>query len=655
MSLPQWREMPEDLPVLATTDKLNMLWQEDIKPLKERLNTNYDILQERIVDAEGLNIPGHEIIDLDDNQFGREKYLRFVNCRVTDDAENDATIVEYVGRIAIDPPNIQDYVYTGNLIEQFIIRDSLDLENTNLGEYAYVDKPVINKNIIAYEGDYKATLPGQYHLSLSFKDPYNYKWSDDGTHDTKEFDWEILGQPIVVQVPSQRGSLTYTGTSQSPQWNNIDIDNIEENEDVAAEGTFSATQSGSYTVTFSLKRTNVCVWPDNTNEPKTVTWTIGDAVVNVPTVTSNLVFNGSAQSPTISSYNSDLISVLGNLQTNAGSYQVKFSLKNKTNYKWSDGTITDKYVNWSIAKASSSVIPDESYIELANFRNTASVLLRVVGDGTLSVSSSNPTAVTATLNGRTVNIVGKQRGSAVIALRLSETSNYYATNNVISVTSEARIVVDLPTVTNTTLKYNGQTQGPTIYASNLVIIEPDTGQNARTPAVSAIRAGQYQLVARLKDDSMYCWPDGFWGEKHYPWQIDKAGTAYITASFYSKKIKLNTTYTITYTVYGGGDLYFDNDTMFNTTCSYFTSTNSTKIGSGRIIRNFKAFSPVTFNVTFKLTEWWDSSYGNKYEMFTPIELRDIDVWNWNVVQPGQPVSQIHAGASWVQPWITLTK
>lgn len=75
----------------------------------------------------------------------------------------------------------------------------------------------------------------------------------------------------VLTVPTQSGSLTYTGGAQSPAWSNYDADKM------TLGGVTSGTNAGSYNATFTIKNTALYCWPDGSTAAKTVAWTIGKA------------------------------------------------------------------------------------------------------------------------------------------------------------------------------------------------------------------------------------------------------------------------------------------------------------------------------------------------------------------------------------------
>ena len=74
-----------------------------------------------------------------------------------------------------------------------------------------------------------------------------------------------------LTIPSQKNTLTYTGSSQTPTWNDYDPDYM------TMAGTTSGTNAGSYTATFTPTPEDYYKWSDGTSGAKNVTWKIGKA------------------------------------------------------------------------------------------------------------------------------------------------------------------------------------------------------------------------------------------------------------------------------------------------------------------------------------------------------------------------------------------
>lgn len=155
----------------------------------------------------------------------------------------------------------------------------------------------------------------------------------------------------INAVPSQKGSLYYTGSPQSPEWDNFNTTQLK------IAGDTTGTDVNTYSVTFTP--IDPYVWAEGGKDPKTVTWTIQRARINVPTQSGTLTFNGAIQNPTWNGYDMNKMDISGsNSSTNAGTYQATFTPK--ANYAWSDGTTGPKNVSWTIARQRLTAVPSQS-------------------------------------------------------------------------------------------------------------------------------------------------------------------------------------------------------------------------------------------------------------------------------------------------------
>ena len=121
-----------------------------------------------------------------------------------------------------------------------------------------------NPDTMTLGGVTTGTNAGTYTATFTPKD--KYKWSD-GTTDAKSVTWTI-GKASMA-IPSQSGTLTYTGSAQSPSWSNYDSSKM------TLGGTTSGTNAGSYNATFTPGANYK--WSDGETGAKTVAWTIGKA------------------------------------------------------------------------------------------------------------------------------------------------------------------------------------------------------------------------------------------------------------------------------------------------------------------------------------------------------------------------------------------
>ena len=152
------------------------------------------------------------------------------------------------------------------------------------------------------------------------------------------------------------------------------------------------------------------------------------SIAAVPSQSGTLTYNGSAQSPSWSNYNSAQLTLGGVTSgTNAGSYNATFAPT--ANYRWSDGTTTAKTVSWTIGKAAGSLSISPTSMTLDMSSTSKTIAVTRAGDGTISATSSNTAAATVSVSGNTVTVTGKANGSATITVSVAAGSNHNAPAN----------------------------------------------------------------------------------------------------------------------------------------------------------------------------------------------------------------------------------
>lgn len=160
-------------------------------------------------------------------------------------------------------------------------------------------------------------------------------------------DLELSAAVVVSAVPTQSGTLTYTGTAQSPTWTGYDPNKL------SMTGDTSKVNAGNYTTTFTPKLG--CVWWDGTAESKNASWSISKAAIAIPTAEdTELDYTGVSQHPEWENYDPDKITIGGDTAaTDEGEYQTTFTPKE--NYQWTDETTETKTISWSIKAGQISV------------------------------------------------------------------------------------------------------------------------------------------------------------------------------------------------------------------------------------------------------------------------------------------------------------
>lgn len=123
---------------------------------------------------------------------------------------------------------------------------------------------------------------------------------------TTQRDTGVANRITIANIPSQSGSLTYTGGSQSPTWSNYNTTYM------TIGGTTSGTNAGNYSATFTP--TTDYRWSDGTTTAKTVSWSIGKATGTLTVSPSSIELSPSNLSDTftIGGNHDGTISVVSN-------------------------------------------------------------------------------------------------------------------------------------------------------------------------------------------------------------------------------------------------------------------------------------------------------------------------------------------------------
>lgn len=357
-----------------------------------------------------------------------------------------------------------------------------------------------NATYMTIRGSYIATDAGNY--VMIFTPTSNYRWSDKTT-DSIETTWTIE-RATITNIPAQSGSLAYTGSSQTPSWSNYNSSQL------TLGGTTSGTNVDSYSATFTPK--DNYKWSDGSTTPKTITWTIEKATIAVPYQSSSLTYNGNAQSPSWTNYNSAQMTMSGDTsKTDAGTYTTTFTPT--SNYKWTDGSITAKSVSWSIGKASDTLTLSKTSISLTTSTKSTTFTATRSGAGAVSASSSNTSVATVSVSGTTVTVTGVSNGSATITVSVAESANYNAPDSK-TVSVSVQLNVSIPNIPSQsgTLTYSGSSQSPSW--SNY-----DSTQLTLGGTTSGTNAGSYNATFTPK--SGYQWSDGTTSAKTVSWSIGK--------------------------------------------------------------------------------------------------------------------------------------
>lgn len=188
------------------------------------------------------------------------------------------------------------------------------------------------------------TEHGSYTAEVTALDNANYTLTN-GTGLTHS--WSI-GKAVVSFTVSGK-SHTYDGepktatVTQDDGQTQIPAGGYE----VKYGGEASQTAAGTYDITVTIMNNNFC-FEDGKDTMVVDQLTIGEQAVEIPTEDdTEFVYNGAEQTYAIA--DSNLYTVSGNVQKDAGTYTVTVALKDKANYTWSDDTTDDKTYTFIIS------------------------------------------------------------------------------------------------------------------------------------------------------------------------------------------------------------------------------------------------------------------------------------------------------------------
>jgi len=145
--------------------------------------------------------------------------------------------------------------------------------------------------------------------------------------------YDIGFAQVIAAVPSQSGSLTYTGKTLTPNWANYDSSQL------SIGGTTSATNAGTYTATFTPK--DGFTWADGSVTAKSVNWTIGKAAGSVTLSKTSISLSvGESTTISVSRLGDGAISVQGTISSSGKKVSTSISGTSVTVTGLKEGTTT---------------------------------------------------------------------------------------------------------------------------------------------------------------------------------------------------------------------------------------------------------------------------------------------------------------------------
>lgn len=193
---------------------------------------------------------------------------------------------------------------------------------------------------------------------------------------------------------------------------------------VGTVGGYSCSPSGALT----LNDTTITITYTEGGVTKTTTQaiTVTKQTVAVPTP-SSLTYNGNAQAPTWTGYDSTKMSKTETAQTNAGTYSTTFALLDTAKYEWADHTTGNKTVSWSIAQADPTLNISPTTLSFSTGTTTGTINASGSFDGAVNASSDNTAVATVSVNGTVITVASTgASGTATISVSVAAGTNYKA-------------------------------------------------------------------------------------------------------------------------------------------------------------------------------------------------------------------------------------
>ncbi|GAB1475738.1 hypothetical protein MASR2M70_05700 [Bacillota bacterium] len=248
-----------------------------------------------------------------------------------------------------------------------VAKKDIIVPTISIGSYTYdgaTHVPVISGGDPQYcslGGEFEKIDVGNYQASISLKDTNNCQWTGGGTN-VQTLPWSIVPKTLTVSDGTFAVTKFYDGTNTAGTASGaLALTGIVGTDDVSATvgviPVYHDPAAGIYplTLTVSLSGNKAGNYALDSGSYVFSKARIETAKITKPSVAGgSLTYSGSVQSPTITP--NAAYTITGNSETNAGAYNAKAALNDKTNYEWADGGTADVTdLAWSILPAGYTV------------------------------------------------------------------------------------------------------------------------------------------------------------------------------------------------------------------------------------------------------------------------------------------------------------
>ena len=353
---------------------------------------------------------------------------------------------------------------------------------------------------ISLSGDTSAINVGNYTITASLSEHHNitFLWGDLSSEPIN-LPWKIT--PIAISVPrAEPLEFTYDGTAKAPNITGYDTTFV------SMSGTRSATNQGTYTITFSLKNKNSTSWHNDGTADIIYTWIIKRKPLAVNSADLSLSpaefeFDARSHLPVITNYDDNVMNCESyTKQTEYGEYNVTVSPKD--NYSWSDGTNNPVVLKWKITKK----VFEKPTISPTSFEYDGTEKTPdIIGFDDAYMSCSKDTSATAAGSYSIVFLLDYRKSCEWA----DGTNDNFAIDWKIT-----SALIKKPRIDKTSFVYDGTEKSPDIidYNSNTINI---------IGTKSAERPGKYKITFSLKDLNSATWEDGTTNDIVFEWEILK--------------------------------------------------------------------------------------------------------------------------------------
>ena len=339
--------------------------------------------------------------------------------------------------------------------------------------------------------------------------------------------------PITV---SAKTNLTYSGSAQTLVTTNNEHGTIYYS--TSTQLTSSNYTTGSTTIPTGTDAKNYTVYwytPGDSSYSATsgnVSVTISPKILTIPTATNlSFTYDGGEHGPSVSGFDVNTMTQGGTSKaTNVNNYSITWSLRNTSNYKWSDNTTSPKSVSWKIsAKSVSSLtvtLPSESYtytggeikpeptvkdgsttltkgtdytVSYSNHTNVGTATVTITGKGnytgtkdkTFSIVQRDLSNATITLNKESFEYNGSAQ-TPTITVKIGNTTLTNNTDYTVAVSGNTNVGTATITVTGKGIYSGSKTKTYTITKKTLAVTAKAASKTygAANPSLEYTYSGQ---------------------------------------------------------------------------------------------------------------------------------------------------------------------